>query len=420
MGPPSLWMGLAAVVVASFVAILLPTATHGFTTTTTTPPFVLRLLLPQHDQHCNHLSPFNKKPSANAARRRRSRRRHQDHGSAERATHLIHNSQNKKEEEPPLLPRRPSWMTTTMTTTKSPLDAALTWLISDTGSVLLGGIGLVALVVSQWWWSSDDNDVATTESVTALTRATLLAVMAIGAVLLNGLSQLDVATALAETVQLEGEFIPVTQFVHVNKSSCTTTTTESATTDDVTAITAWVLEALVQATPASSAVYLQRRFDNDDELSSSGWQIVGYVGILPPDLVQSPAVSFTLPAQTPILDRFIISKKKKNTTNTNNKVTAAVETTMVLAAQGESYLPTLQALPGKVEFTYLPRNTQAVLVLSPPPSPTTIASCSGAAELVVLGANRARSFTPRDIAWCQAAVSQLVVAGRTTTTTTTK
>jgi Cofactor assembly of complex C subunit B, CCB2/CCB4 len=389
----------SAVRTAWFVAVLLlvvvPTATHGFvvvvvpaittTTTSRTPPLVLRRLLPN-----------NKKPLANAARSSR-RRRHQDHdSSAERTSHLIHNSQSKEDEEASSWSRRQRpW-----TTTKNPLDAALTWLISDTGSVLLGGVGLFALLVSRFGWSSS-TDIDDADSVTALTRATLLAVMAIGAVLLNGLSQLDVPTALAETVRLEGEFIPTTQFVNVNtnRNSRSRTTTESETA------AAWVLESLVQATPASSAVYLQRRFDrgdhdNDDESSSlsSGWQMVGYVGILPPDLVQSPA-SFTLPTQTPILARFI--SKKRATTNK----ASATETTTVLA--GESYLPTLQALPGKVEFTYLPRNTQAVLVL---PTTTTTSSSGAAAEVVVvvLGANRARSFTPRDIAWCQAAVSQLL------------
>jgi Cofactor assembly of complex C subunit B, CCB2/CCB4 len=247
-----------------------------------------------------------------------------------------------------------------------------------------------------------DDDDATADSVTALTRATLLAVMAIGAVLLNGLSQLDVPTALAETVRLEGEFIPTTQFVNDASNNSRSTTTESETA------AAWVLESFVQATPASSAVYLQRRFfdrgDHDNETSlssSSGWQMVGYVGILPPDLVQSHA-SFTLPAQTPIIDRFI-SKQKKNNTNDDNNNQAAT-------APGESYLPTLQALPGKVEFTYLPRNTQAVLVLPTTTTTTTDGTTAATAEVVVvvLGANRARSFTPRDIAWCQAAVSQLL------------
>jgi hypothetical protein len=120
------------------------------------------------------------------------------------------------------------------------------------------------------------------------------------------------------------------------------------------------------------------------------------VGILPSDLLrvmmdtavqqssteeppQRPII--TVPAPTPILDRFLVY-------NNNDKKNVP----------GESYLPTLQALPGKVEFlSYLPRNTQAVLVLS----------CGVANHVVVVGSNRARSFTPRDIAWSRAAVSRL-------------
>ena len=63
----------------------------------------------------------------------------------------------------------------------------------------------------------------------------------------------------------------------------------------------------------------------------------------------------------------------------------------------ETYLPDLQALPGRVEFGYLPRNTQAVLLLP---------LCAGA-SMLVLGADRKRAFSPRDIAWMQAFCGQL-------------
>lgn len=49
----------------------------------------------------------------------------------------------------------------------------------------------------------------------------------------------------------------------------------------------------------------------------------------------------------------------------------------------------MQTLPGKVEFDYLPENCQAVLMLP-------VLEGSG---VVVVGTNRARAFTPKDIAW---------------------
>ncbi|CAM9191009.1 unnamed protein product [Ascophyllum nodosum] len=55
----------------------------------------------------------------------------------------------------------------------------------------------------------------------------------------------------------------------------------------------------------------------------------------------------------------------------------------------EQYLADLQKLPGKVEFDYLPENCQAVLMLP----------VREASAVVVVGTNRARAFTPKDIVW---------------------
>ena len=68
-----------------------------------------------------------------------------------------------------------------------------------------------------------------------------------------------------------------------------------------------------------------------------------------------------------------------------------------LSPARETYLPDLQALPGRVEFGYLPRNAQAVL-LQP--------LCAGE-SMLVLGTDRKRAFSPRDIAWVSALGSQL-------------
>lgn len=55
-----------------------------------------------------------------------------------------------------------------------------------------------------------------------------------------------------------------------------------------------------------------------------------------------------------------------------------------------------QTLPGKIEFDYLPENCQAVLML-----PVLEASV-----VVVVGTNRARAFTPKDIAWMKGLCDQ--------------
>jgi hypothetical protein len=91
---------------------------------------------------------------------------------------------------------------------------------------------------------------------------------------------------------------------------------------------------------------------------------------------------------TPILDRFLNNKEMTK----------------------ESYLPTLQALPGRVEFTYLPQNSQEALLV-----PVSLSLNSIAQEnvpiieraVLVLGSDTAKSFTPRDVAWCQVIASRI-------------
>ena len=75
------------------------------------------------------------------------------------------------------------------------------------------------------------------------------------------------------------------------------------------------------------------------------------------------------------------------------------ETTPILDRVGsptnvkETYLPTLQALPGRREFTYLPGNLQLALLIP-------IDSDSTKRKVLVLEGNTAKSFSPRDVAWC--------------------
>lgn len=61
-----------------------------------------------------------------------------------------------------------------------------------------------------------------------------------------------------------------------------------------------------------------------------------------------------------------------------------------------------QTLPGKIEFDYLPENCQAVLMLPVHESST----------VVVIGTNRARAFTPKDIAWMKGLSEQATLSLR--------
>ena len=61
-----------------------------------------------------------------------------------------------------------------------------------------------------------------------------------------------------------------------------------------------------------------------------------------------------------------------------------------------------QTLPGKVEFDYLPENCQAVLMLP----------VLDASAVVVIGTNRARAFTPKDIAWMKGLCDQAALSLR--------
>ena len=236
----------------------------------------------------------------------------------------------------------------------SPVDILFSGLTSDVTSIALGTVGILILLVGRL--ILDSSDEVSAEALGEATRVNLLAVFGCGAILLNGVSKLDVQSAMAERVQLMG----------LSQPNPVLLSPDFANTETVT----WVLESMLTASPASSVVLLQTTGDG----ASSPWQIKGYAGIVPENLVNEGQET-ELPLDTPILDRL----RRENT---------------------ESYLPTLQALPGRFEFTYLPSNTQAVLLLP-------VAETGTGRVTVGLGANQARAFTPRDIAWCQVVANRL-------------
>jgi hypothetical protein len=261
-------------------------------------------------------------------------------------------------------------ISTPIPTNASPVDVVLSWLTSDIGSIVLGGVGLVLLLLGRFILDEDGEatvDVSP-EVMVEQTRVNLLAVFAIGAVLLNGLSQLDVQSALAEKVDLLGTTI--SQPIIVDHEDY----------DNIREEISWVLSSILTATPARTVILLVR--SENDNGGVERWKPIAYVGVLPPNMfLDQPQFS----RETPIMDRML----RVVTTDTKRR---------------ESYLPTLQALPGRIEFTnyLLPSNTQAALLL-----PLRLTTSKQIATLL-LGSNQARSFTPRDITWSQTVATRLL------------
>lgn len=245
----------------------------------------------------------------------------------------------------------------------NPLDQFLTLIASDAFSIVFGTIGLLAVVVYRWnLVLAVDAGRAAAEALTYQTRTDLLAVFASGSVLLNGVTKLDVTTALAESVVLEGTALPKP---------------EQIGNDDLTGggkgnKQNWALESLLAATPAKTAVLIT---DTEDR-----WSISYRAGVIP----SSPS-SLLIPEKTPILERVGSPENTK-----------------------ETYLPTLQNLPGRTELTYLPDNTQmAVLIPIQPSSSLSSSNNNKKNSVLVLGGNTAKSFSPRDIAWSRIVAEKL-------------
>ena len=64
------------------------------------------------------------------------------------------------------------------------------------------------------------------------------------------------------------------------------------------------------------------------------------------------------------------------------------------------YLPNLQVLPGRVEFTYLPAATQAVLLVPLPKQ-----------GVLILGSDKQRAFREDDVAWARQLAAGLAAGG---------
>jgi hypothetical protein len=244
------------------------------------------------------------------------------------------------------------------------VDYILSLLTSDLSSIVLGSIGiLLALTNRLASIDLEATNIASNQAIDmgAQSRMDLLAVFSAGAVLLNGVSKLDITSVTAETVELDGMMLDSVEYandvggIKLNRG-----------------LIDWALDSLLQSSPAKSAALLVRW--NEDEK----WNICALNGVVPFDSTLRRAIPGGIP--TPILDRFLKDGQ-------GNK---------------ETYLPTLQALPGRAEITYLPRNTQEVLML-----PIDIDDSRYCIAALVLGSDTAKSFTPKDVAWCQVVATRL-------------
>jgi hypothetical protein len=268
------------------------------------------------------------------------------------------------------------------------LDAGLSFLSSDIVSIVLGGVGLAIIVAHRLSLMMEEQPsellVVDTTSMAQQTRTDLLAVFACGSVLLDGITKLDVTSALSESVVLDGVVLdqPIVNddddqhhaaAAADNNASSTTTTKNNNPTSN--SIYHWALQSLLQATPGMSAVVMEKKNYNSNN-NNDEWTVTAMAGTV-------PRTNVPVPEATPILDR-VASQTIK-----------------------ETYLPTLQALPGRFEFTYLPSNTQLVLLI-----PIRVG------QVLVLGSNTAKSFSPRDVAWCRVVAERINTSTTTSSTTT--
>ena len=277
----------------------------------------------------------------------------------------------------------------------SPIDSLLLNLTSDRTSLLLGSLGILILLINRLVSFPEQgvDSVDTSFSVweASRSRIDLLGVFAAGSVLLNGISKLDVTSVQAERVALEG--VSSEGGVVWNEDTILPGGNQGSFESTVE----WALLSSLKCSPARTAVLLTTSTETNNANNNHRWTPIAMAGILPID----PQLRTSIPtrvASTPILNRMLQTKDGKVIKGGS---VAGSDLTRKRGGPNESYLPTLQALPGRVEFTYLPLNAQEVLVLPVPIEKKGGNSNTQRHYAVVLGGDTAKSFTPRDIAWCR-------------------
>lgn len=272
----------------------------------------------------------------------------------------------------------------------SPVDQFLLSLTSDRTSLFLGSVGILILLLNRLLSFPED---AINEA--SRSRVDLLGVFAAGSVLLNGITKLDVESVRADQVLLEG--INQDNVLWADEDQLMRAQLQTMD-DNFRSTVEWALQSFLRCSPARSAILLAI-----SPQTNRRWTPLARVGVLPLDSQSSrSSIPNIASINTPILDRML--------RDNDNIKGGTVGGTEVGGARGanrkgpkESYLPTLQAFPGKVEFTYLPSNAQEALILpvSRPEGIGAVRDDDGWKYAVVLGGDTAKSFAPRDIAWCK-------------------
>ena len=196
--------------------------------------------------------------------------------------------------------------------------------LSNTLSLGFGTLGLMVILINRLS--------IPLESVSNLqSRSDIISVIALSALLLSSISDQDIQTKERPSVSLVGYSIKNVEILSDNKNIGSTASIE------------FVLQSLSNiATVTSVHLYSKGKFLGR----------CGVVGNKNEEIVNMP-----------ILDDVLRSKK-------------------------QVYLPDLQIIPGKIEFTYLPINCQSVLIVP------LISSDGGA---IIVGTNKAKSFQSGDI-----------------------
>lgn len=174
-------------------------------------------------------------------------------------------------------------------------------------------------------------------------RADIISVVACSALLLNVLSEQDIVARDREAVPLVGFALK-----------------SPVVSGDQQAATKWYIDAILQGTPATS-VHVVR-----DSL------VVGRGGVIGQGDPRTSGALAQADGGVP-MNRMTILQK-------------------VLQGGEEVYLPDLQILPGKVEFTYLPINAQSVVIL-PLPDGAVVVATNQAKVFKVADLSRLRALT---------------------------
>ena len=232
-----------------------------------------------------------------------------------------------------------------VSSTSSILDSALSILRSETLSIVLGSTLLLALVC---------NRLFTEDLYDSQSRTDLIAVLSAGGLLLNGISLQDITSKEADIVEISGE-----KYTHILDMELIAEKTRT--------YLVWFLDSIQSIFPnvASILVYYD------------GKTIVkhGLLPALPSSISLKDDQSAKLNNKQSNVDVKLILKKALNKELDSTGLSL------------ETYIPDLQVLPGKIEFTYLPENTQAVV----------IQPFKNQKGMLIFGLDKKRAFSPRDI-----------------------